>query len=135
MTTKTKPPKDKDAEEEEDGKKGSEDEQGDSEDDGDGGDSGDSLENRIKEVVREVVDGLLGERSKTGKSSPAQDEESIRRMVKDAQDKLRKEEEKDSKFKAVSESVESLKKAVEKAPARAGVGGKVSRWLWGSDDD
>jgi hypothetical protein len=55
-------------------------------------------------------------------------------MVKDAQADLKKEEEKDSRFESVAESVESLKTAVEKPPARAGVGGKIQTWLWGTGE-
>jgi len=54
-------------------------------------------------------------------------------MVKDAQEKLRKEEEKDSQFKTVAETVETLKKVTEKPPARDGWGGKIQRAFWGTE--
>lgn len=118
--------KDEDEEESNDDK-GSEDPDSDA-------DSGGSLEGRIREVVKEVVDGLLGDRTKAaGKSSPAQDEASVFKMVQDAQAKLKKEEDRDRKVSEVSETVETLKKQAEKAPARAGVGGKLQHWFWGEE--
>lgn len=130
MATKQKQakagPEDEETEEEEEtgGDKGSED---------DGKPAGDNsgLESSIRKIVSEVVDGLLGDRTPAGKPTAAQDEESVRRMVREAQDSLKKEEAKESKFKEVADTVEELKKVTERAPARAGVGGKIQSWLWG----
>lgn len=102
-----------------------------SEDDGGAGSDGGDLESHIRKVVREVVGTLVGPAPAGAKASPAQDEESVRRMVRDAQDSLKKEEAKESRFKEVAETVESLKKVTERPPARAGVGGKIQSWLWG----
>jgi hypothetical protein len=101
-----------------------------------GGDSstGGDLEEHIRRVVESVVDGLFGDRDKDVKTSPAQDEHAIRKMVKDAQADLKKEEEKDARFEGVAETVESLKKAVERAPARDGIGGKLQRLMWGDSE-
>jgi hypothetical protein len=96
--------------------------------------TGGDLEEHIRRVVESVVDGLFGDRDKDVKSTPAQDEHAIRKMVRDAQTDLKTQEEKDYRFESVAESVESLKKAVEKAPARAGVGGKIQTWLWGESE-
>lgn len=132
MAPKTKGAKDQDIEE----GAGEEEETGadkDVEGDGGGGDPPGNLESHIREVVSKVVNDLLGDRPTATKSSPAQDEASVFKMVQDAQTKLKKEEEKDKKFSEVAETVESLKKVTERPPARAGVGGKVQAWLWGSD--
>lgn len=103
---------------------------------GDGDDAGsDDLTSHIRRVVTEVVEKVLGDRTTSGAgTTQAQDEGAIRRMVKEAQEALHKEEQKDSRFKEVSETVETLKKAVEKAPARAGIGGKAQRFFWGEAD-
>jgi len=55
-------------------------------------------------------------------------------MVKDAQQTLKKEEDRDSAFKGVAETVEELKKVVERPPARNGLGGRLQRFMWGSDE-
>lgn len=134
MVTKSKQKEEEKNDEEE----GSEEEES-NDDKGSEGSSGDAggggdLESHIRKVVGEVVNGLLGDRDKGSKSSPAQDENAIFRMVKDAQQSLRSEEEKESAFKGVVETVEELKKVVERAPARNGLGGKIQRAMWGSDE-
>lgn len=101
--------------------------------DGDATGGGD-LESHIRKVVSEVVNAVLGERPETGKTGPAQDENAIFRMVKQAQESLRKEEEKDSRFKEVAETVENLKKVTERAPARSGFGGRLQRAMWGGPE-
>lgn len=104
------------------------------EDDGGDGPGGSDLESHIRAVVHDVIDTVLGKRAPAPASSgPRQDEAAILAMVKDAQGKLRAEEEKDARFEAVAGEVESLKKVVEKAPTRSGLAGKVQAFLWGSE--
>ncbi|MGH7485250.1 MAG: hypothetical protein ACREMY_06535 [bacterium] len=102
--------------------------------DGGGTASGESLDGRIRDLVREAVDNLLGDRSKSsGGRTSGDDEEALFQRVKKAQEKIKAEEDKDTRFKTVEETVETLKKVVEKAPARDGFSGKISRFLWGSE--
>src|SRR5882672_8878112 len=109
MATKAKPVKGSNPEDEApDEEEESSDDKG-SEDDGGAGNPPGDLESSIRKVVREVVDGLLGDRTPASKGGPAADEASVFKMVQDAQSKLKKEEEKDSKFAEVAETVESLK--------------------------
>lgn len=133
MTTKSKA-KDEEKEEGEgaSGEGESSDDKGSEGGGGDGAGGGD-LESHIRKVVGEALDGLLGNRDPAPKTGPAQDENAIFRMVKEAQQSLKKEEERDSSFKAVAETVESLKAAVERPPARNGLGGKLQRFMWGDD--
>lgn len=96
---------------------------------GGGGDAGGGgLDDSIRQLVSEAVDALLGDRDKGSRSTLKSDEDAMFKMVKDAQEKLKKEEEKDTRFKTVAETVEKL---TEKPPARSGLGGKLERWLWG----
>lgn len=133
MPVKTRQKKeDEDVEEEETEQEEAEDDKADK-GSGDSAAGGSDLESHIRKVVRDVVDGLLGPGDQGVKSSPATDESSVFKMVKDAQEKLKKEEEKDAQFKSVADSVETLKKVVEKAPARDGLGGKIQRLMWGTE--
>lgn len=132
MTTKAKPVKGKDPEEDEEDPEESENDE-DPKGDGKPDSGGGNLESHIREVVREVVGTLVGSAPAGGKSSPAQDEQSIRKLVRDAQDDLKAEEAREAKLKGLGETVEKLEKTVERPPARAGVGGRVSRFLWGEE--
>lgn len=101
-------------------------------DKGAGGDDagGGSLEDSVRKLVSEAVDALLGDRGKNGGSTLKSDEDAMFKMVKDAQVKLKAEEEKDSKFKAVEKTVEKL---TEKPPSRQGWGGRLQRMIWGEE--
>ena len=95
---------------------------------GDGGRGG--LEDSIREIVAEVVEPLLGKRSTSRRTTVADDEDEIFRKVKAAQDKLKAEETKEGR---VSKLEEALQKVTERPPSRAGVGGRLQRWLWGEE--
>lgn len=97
-----------------------------------GGDDagGGGLEESVRKLVSEAVDALLGDRGKNSGSTLKSDEDAMFKMVKDAQVKLKAEEEKDSKFKHVAETVEKL---TEKPPSRQGWGGRLQRALWGEE--
>jgi hypothetical protein len=122
---------------------GEEPEGGEAAEDG-GGDSsdGESLESHIRGVVEEVVGGLLGRGDKRPDGPPAggppaggarADEQSIMALVKEAQGKLKAEEDRDARLKGVADEVESLKKVVERPPARSGLAGRVQAFLWGAE--
>lgn len=99
----------------------------------DSGDAGsDSLDSRIRTVVKDVVDSLLGDRSESaGRRTQSDDEDELYQRVRKAQDKIKKDEEKEGRLTKVEEKLE---KVFEKPPARDGIGGKVQRWFWGSED-
>lgn len=100
--------------------------------DGGGSSDSDGLEGRIRTLVKEAVDSLLGDSSKaTGRASVADSEEELERRVRAAHEKLTAEEKKEGR---VTKLEEKLEKVLEKPPARDGIGGKVSRFLWGSED-
>lgn len=88
-----------------------------------------SLESRIRQLVSEAVDGLLGDRDKG--SRKIDDEEALFQRVKKAQEKIKAEEEREGKIVKIEET---LTKVLEKPPARDGIGGKISRFLWGGED-
>ena len=101
--------------------------------DGSGSPAGsDDLEDRIRKLVTETVGTLLKSNKASGSGRTAVDDESrIAQLVRDAQSKLKAEEEKEGRFKVVEETVETLKKITEKPPAKDGIGGKIQRWFWG----
>src|SRR5882724_8608083 len=99
MVTKAKQKvEEEEKEEEEEGQEETEDDK-DSKDSGKPPAAGGDLEGHIRKVVKDVVDGLLGSGDKAARSTPANDESTVLQMVKDAQEKLRKEEERENKFK------------------------------------
>ena len=101
----------------------------DDKDPGSGSADGSSLEDRIRKLVSEAVDGLLGDRS--GGGHKVDDEDALFQRVKKAQEKIKAEEERDGKIVKIEET---LTKVLEKPPARDGLGGKISRFLWGGED-
>lgn len=90
-----------------------------------GSDDG-SLDDRIRQMVREAVESLT--ESFKGSGRKVDDEEHLFHLVKQAQEKIKADEEKEGRFKSVEETVQKL---VEKPPARDGFGGKLQRWIWG----
>lgn len=133
MVTKAKQ---KEEEEEKGSEEEEEEEGGDDKADKESGksaDTGGGLESHIREVVKDAISAILGGSDKAAKSTPATDESSVFRMVKEAQESLKKEEDRENKLKGIDETVETLKKAVEKPPARNGIGGRVSRFMWGQE--
>lgn len=88
----------------------------------------DSLDQRIRDLVREAVESLTsGFKSSDRK---VDDEEHLFNLVKKAQEKIKADEEREGRFKTVEETVQKL---VEKPPARDGIGGKIQRWMWGGE--
>lgn len=87
---------------------------------------GDSLDQRIRDLVREAVESLTSG-FKSG-DRKVDDEEHLFNLVKKAQERIKADEEKEGRFKTVEETVQKL---VEKPPSRDGVGGKLQRWIWG----
>jgi hypothetical protein len=97
---------------------------------GDGGTDDNGLEGRIREIVREVVSPLLDHGSSNGRG-PVDDEDSMTGRVRDALAKVKAEEDRDSRFKKVEET---LQRVTERAPARSGVIGNIQRWMWGDTE-
>ena len=101
-------------------------------DSGGGGSDGGSLEQHVRQLVREAMDALMGDRGESSRGGTrADDEEALFQRVKKAQEKIKADEEKEGRLKKVEEKVE---KVLEKPPSRDGFGGKVSRFLWGGED-
>jgi hypothetical protein len=100
-------------------------------------DSGGSLRDYIAEVVREIVgsgDGgsAAGDNSeRSPRRTQAAQESSIAALVREEQAKLMKEQEREAEHRKLSEEVAALKKVTERPPARAGIGGKIQRFMWG----
>lgn len=98
-----------------------------------GGDSpdGGSLEQHVRDLVRQAVDSLLGDRSESNPPKRADDEDELYRRVKHAQDRIKSDEEKEGRLKKVEET---LAKVTEKPPAKDTIGTKISRWMWWSEE-
>jgi len=92
-------------------------------------DSG-SFEGQIRQIVQDVVGPLLDVGGRSGRGTAADDEDRLARLVRDAQAKLKAEEEKEGRFTKVEET---LKAITEKPPARDGILGKVQRFMWGGE--
>lgn len=107
------------------------DDEGDATDPADGGKHTgfDGLEQHVRELVKSAVESLVGDGGKV-RHTATDDEERLARLVKDAQAKIRAEEERENRFKSVEET---LKKVTEKPPSRDGLGGKIQKWLWGEN--
>jgi len=126
VTTKKTEAKTEEAEEEDKGEQTDQDDKG----TGDGSADAGSLEASIRKIVNDVVGPLLGNGGKGGRATALDDEDRLSRLVRDAQVKLKAEEDKENRFKKVEEIVEKI---VEKPPARDGVVGKLQRFMWGSE--
>ena len=130
MTTKKADAKTEEEEEDPKGEQTGRDAKDDDKGTGDGSADGGSLEASIRKIVNDVVGPLLGGSGKGGRATALDDEDRLSRLVRDAQVKLKAEEDKENRFKKVEEVVEKL---VEKPPARDGVVGKLQRFMWGSE--